>query len=98
MPFVATWMNLEITILKEVSMVTFTNSERQISYDITYYIWNLKKKDTYELICRTETDSQIWKNLWLPKGMGVERDGMGIWDWHMHAKVYGMTSQGGLAV
>ena len=34
MPFVATWMNLEI-ILSEVS-------QRQISYDITY-MWDLKK-------------------------------------------------------
>ena len=30
-----------------------------------------KKKDTNELICRAETDSQTLKtNLWLPKGMG----------------------------
>ena len=31
MPFVATWMDLEIIILRE----------RQISYDVTY-MWNLK--------------------------------------------------------
>ena len=31
MPFAATWMNLEINILSEVSQ-----TERQISYDITY--------------------------------------------------------------
>ena len=35
MPFSATWMDLEIIILSEVS-------QRQISYDITN-IWNLKK-------------------------------------------------------
>ena len=35
MPFAATWMDLEIIILSEVS-------QRQISYDITY-MWNLKK-------------------------------------------------------
>ena len=35
MPFVATWMDLEIIILSEVS-------QRQISYDIAY-MWNLKK-------------------------------------------------------
>ena len=34
MPFAATWMDLEIIILSEVS-------QRQISYDITY-MWNLK--------------------------------------------------------
>ena len=47
-PFAATWMDLEIIILSEVR-------ERQI-YAITY-VWNLKK-DTNELIYKTETDSQ----------------------------------------
>ena len=36
MPFAATWINLEIIILSEIS-------ERQTSYDITY-MWNLKKR------------------------------------------------------
>ena len=49
MPFAVTQMDLEIT-LSEVS-------QRQISYDITH-IWNLIfKKDTNELIYKTETDS-----------------------------------------
>ena len=52
MPFEATWMDLEIIILSEVSQ-TKTN----IWYDITY-MWNLKKKDTNELIYKTEIDSQ----------------------------------------
>ena len=34
MPFAATWMDLEITMLSEVSQTTL--------YDITY-MWNLKK-------------------------------------------------------
>ena len=50
MSFAATWMNLEITILSEVSQ-----TERQISYDITY-MWNLKY-DTNEPIYETETES-----------------------------------------
>ena len=29
-----------------------------------------KKKDTNDLMCTTETDSQTWDNLWLPKGTG----------------------------
>ena len=49
MPFTATWMDLEIIILSEVS-------QRQISYDVTY-MWNLKY-DTNELIYKTETGSQ----------------------------------------
>ena len=49
MPFAATWLELEILILNELS-----ERERQISYDITY-IWNLKY-DTNGPIYKTETD------------------------------------------
>ena len=58
-------MDLEIVILSEVR-------EREISYDITY-MYNLKKNDTVELTCKTETDSQtLRRNLWLP-GVRVGR-------------------------
>ena len=50
-PFVATWVDLEITILSEVSQ-----KERQIPYDITY-MWSLKY-DRNELVYKTETYSQ----------------------------------------
>ena len=75
--------------------------DRQTSYDITL-MWNLKKH-TNELICRIETDSQTLKtNLWLLKRRG-SREGWtggreGVWDWHMHTKVYVMTGQQGPAV
>ena len=46
----ATWMELEIIILSQVSQ-----TEKQLSYAITY-MWNLKKNDTNELIYKTETD------------------------------------------
>ena len=49
MPSAATWMDLEIIILSEVS-------QKEIPYDITY-MWNLKY-DTNEFIYETETDSQ----------------------------------------
>ena len=52
MPFAATWMDLEIIILSEVSQ-----KQRQIPHDITY-MWNLKY-DTNEHIYKTKTDSQI---------------------------------------
>ena len=63
MPFAATWMQLEIIILSEVS-------QRQIPYDITY-MWNLKY-DTNEPIHETETKSGTWRiNWWLPRGRRV---------------------------
>ena len=49
----ATWIDLEMIILTEVS-------RRQI-YDITY-LWNLKKYSTNELIYKMEIESQMWKN------------------------------------
>ena len=45
-------MDLEIIILSEVSQ------KEKDKYHVTTYMWNLKY-DTNELICETETDSQI---------------------------------------
>ena len=39
-----------------------------------------EKKDTKELICRTETDSHTLKTLWLPKGTGGGWGGVGGMD------------------
>ena len=49
-PFAATWMDLEIIILSEVT-------QRQILYDITY-LWNLKNNEN-EPICKIEIESQM---------------------------------------
>ena len=67
MPFAATWMDLDIIILSEVS-------QRKIPCDITY-IWNLKN-NTNNSIYKIETDSHIENNLQLAKG----RDKLGVWD------------------
>ena len=48
MPFGATYMDLEIVILSEVS-------QTRISYDIPYDIWTLKRNDTNELAKQKET-------------------------------------------
>ena len=62
MPFEATWMDLEIIILSEVS-----HTEKD-KYDITYK-WNLKQ-DTNELIYRTETNTQTQKTYGYQRGEG----------------------------
>ena len=63
MPFAETWMDLEIFIL------TKSERERQISYDILY-MWKLRRNDTNELIYKTETDSQTIENDLRGKGWG----------------------------
>ena len=52
MPFAATWMDLEIIILSDVNL-TKTNT--------VSLICGISKKDTNELMCRTETESQTLK-------------------------------------
>ena len=73
MPFAATWMDLEITILSEAWQ---WKTNIMISLK-----WNLKN-DTNELIYKREIDSQIQKiNLQLPKGKGAgEGDKLGVWN------------------
>ena len=73
MPLAATWMDLEIIKLNEVSQ----KEERYIPSDITY-MWNLKY-DTNDLIYETETGSQTYiRDLRL---MGRwQRGRFGVWD------------------
>ena len=65
MSFAATWVDLEMVLLSEKSQT----EKEKYPYDSTY-MWTLKKKrNTNELIYKTEIDSQILKiNLWLPRG------------------------------
>ena len=86
MPFAATWMDLEIIILSEVS------HREKDKHQMISLICGILKNDTNELIYKTETDQQTSKtNLWLPKG--TSRDGLGVWDWHMRCVVYRMDGQ-----
>ena len=81
MPFIVSWMDLEIIILSEVS-------ERETSDDITY-MWNVKKRIQMNFFAEQKQTHRL-KNLWLPKktGEGRGRDGLGVWDWHRHTGIY----------
>ena len=60
--FFATWMDLEIIMLSEVSK-TMRHQHQMLSLTD---IWNPKKGHN-ELLCRIDADSQTLKNLWFPK-------------------------------
>ena len=82
----------ETVMLSELSQ-TKANS---IWYDL--YVESIKtKKDTYKFISRT--DSQTLKTIsGFQRGEVVGRDGLGVWDWHIHTVVYGMIGQWGTAL
>ena len=71
-PFAETWMDLEMIILSE------SDRERQLSYDITY-MWNLKKY-TNELIYKTTRLTDRENKLMVTKVGGVGRDKLGVWE------------------
>ena len=73
MPFAATWMVLEITILSEVSQT----EKKQVSYDIAY-MWNVKY-NTNELIYKTEIDHGHRKQTYGYQ-RGKEGCKLGVWD------------------
>ena len=65
---VATWMELEIITLSEISQ-----TEKEISYDITY-IWNLKKMIQMNLFTKQELTHRPRKQTMIIQGKGQERD------------------------
>ena len=81
-------MDLEIITVSELSQ---TEKDK---HHMTALIHGIERKDSNELICRTETDSQTLKTkLWLPRVIDGGRDRLGVWDWPMHTVVYGMVGQ-----
>ena len=52
------------------------------------------EENTNELICGAEIDSQTENKLLVSKGTGWRgRDGLSVWDWHVHTVVCVMTGQ-----
>ena len=64
MALAATWMDLQIIMLSEVSQ-TVRHQHPLLSLNI----WSLKKGDN-EPLCSTDTDSQTLKNLRFPNKTG----------------------------
>ena len=67
------WVDIEIIILSS----SYSDSERQISYDITY-MWNLKKGYKCTYLQNSNRLQTLKTNLWLPKGTGGGVSGLGF--------------------
>ena len=68
MPFAATWMGLEITILKQ----------RQTSYDISY-MWNLKKMIQMNLFPKQKQTHSHRKQTYGYQKRKGRREKLGVW-------------------
>ena len=80
MPFVVTWMDLEIIILGEVRW-------RKISYNIIY-MWNLKKELLMNLFIKQKQTHRHREWTYIYQGRSVRgRDRLGVWDWHIYTAI-----------
>ena len=78
MPLAATWIDLEIIIVSEVSQ-----TEKDKYHMISLYMWNLKKKRykwTYLQNRNRPTDIDRENKLMVTKGERQGRDKLGGWD------------------
>ena len=58
-------------------------------------MWNLKKKDTNELVCKNRKRlTDIENKLMVTKGGSWGRDKLGIWDWQIYTAIYKIHKQG----
>ena len=73
MPFAATWVDMEIIILSEIS-------QRKTNI-IRYHLYvESNKNDTDELIYKRETDSDLKIKLMVTVGEAWGSDKLGVWD------------------
>ena len=73
MAFAATWMDLEIIMLSEVSQTVRQHHILSLTVE--------SKKRYNELLCRTDTDYRLWKNYCFQRRLGEGGgDGLGVWD------------------
>ena len=75
MPFAATWMDLEIIMLSEVSQA------EKDKYHMISLVCGILKNGTNELIYKIEADSDFRNKLRVTKGEECRgRDRLGVWD------------------
>ena len=93
MPFAATWMDLEMIILSEVSQT------EKNKYNITY-LWNLKNMLQVNLFTKQKQTHRCRKQYYgyQTGRSGEGRDKLGVWDEQIHTTIYKTDKQQGPTV
>ena len=73
-PFAATWMDLELIRLRQVSQ---TEKDK---YHMLSLTWEISTVTQMNFFMEQKLLTDIEKNSWLPKGKGLGRDGLRVWD------------------
>ena len=77
MPFAATWMELEMVILREVS-------QTQKDEHHTVYMWRLKKGYKWACLQNRSKATDVENKLMLTEAVG-RRDKLGDWEGRVHS-------------
>ena len=80
MPFAATWMDLEIIILRE--------SSQENKYQHITYIWKLEKIIQMNLLTKQKKTHRHRKQTYSYQRGKEERDKLEVWDQHIHTNIY----------
>ena len=89
MSFAATWMQLEIVILSEVSQ------KEKGKYHMISYIWNLKYGKNYPIYKIATYHRRGEQTCGCQRGGGREWNGSEEWGWWMQTVIFGMNDQWG---
>ena len=88
MAFAATWIDLEIIMVSEVSL-----TDKDKYHDITYTQKVKKKKGGgAQINLFTKQKQRIYG---YQQGREAERDRLGAWDWYVHTAIFKTQSQPG---
>ena len=88
MPFAATWMDLEIIILSEVSQ---KEKDKYHMISLICVIQNMTQMNLFTK--QKQIHRHREKTCGCQGGGGWGRDGLGVWDWQMQTIIYRMDKQ-----
>ena len=89
-PFAATWMDLEILILSEVS------ETEKAKYHMISLIWGIKNMTQMNLFTKQKQTHRLRKKPYgYRRGKVREKDKLGVWDWPIYTTIFKIGNQQG---